>query len=385
MADPTAKTFTQLIQAYAAAVQSRAAGLVDFAVGSILRAVGEATSGVVLWLQALILNELARTRLATSPTDADADSFVADFFGPFADGAPASFTRLGATPSMGTLTFTRFSTTGQAVVLVGATAATQDGTQRFAVDLDTGNAAYRADLNGYAMADGIPSVAVRASAVTPGAASNVLPGAINTITSPMPGIDTVTNVNGFANGEDSESTHDFTNRFRLRIIALREATPAAILSYALGVQLGVRAVNVEGFNPDGSVHKGFFYVIIDDGTGVPTSSLLNSARAVIDQHRADGIEFAVIAPTVLVANVAFGLLSSLLDAGPDRVLAIAAVRAYIDNLDIGETLIRTRLYQVAYDASPTITDIIGLTINGASVDLAAPLPVVIKAGTVAST
>lgn len=393
MADPNAKTLPAIVQGFAASVQAAASGLVDFSTGSIVRAISQAQAGIALWLQGLVLIELARTRLSTSPTDADADSFVADFFGPFADGVPASFRRLGAVSSVGTVTFSRFTASGVAVVpapdpatgLGGATVATQDGTQRFVVALDTANPAYNAGLGGYVMANGIGSVSVTANSLTTGAATNVIGGAINTITSPIPGVDSVTNASAFNNGQDTEATVDFENRFRARIAALREATPPTILSYVLGLRPGVKAVNVEGVNPDGSVHKGFFYVIVDDGTGSPTSTLLNAARAVIDQHRADGIEFSVIAPTVVTANVIFGLTSTLIDASVDRVIAIAAVRAYINSLDIGQKLFLTRLYQVAYDASPTITDITALTINGSAADLAAPLPDVVKAGTVSST
>jgi hypothetical protein len=255
MAAPTTKTFTQLVQGQAAAIQARAAGLLDFSVGAVLRALIEAVSGVVLWLQALILQVLALTRLATSPTDADADSFVADFFGPFADGTPATFSRLGFIGSQGSLTFARFSATGLAFVPVGSTVSTQDGAQRFIVLLDTNNASYRADLSpgtggAYAMPNGVGSVTVAAQALTPGAASNVTIGAANTITSAIAGVDTVTNPSAFTNGQDAETTPAFINRFRRQILALREATPATILSYIIGIRPGVTALNIE--NIDGA-------------------------------------------------------------------------------------------------------------------------------------
>jgi hypothetical protein len=106
---------------------------------------------------------------------------------------------------------------------------------------------------------------------------------------------------------------------------------------------------------------------------------------VTDRHRANGIEFSIIAPTIIVANVTFATTSSLIDNRPDQVAAIAAVRAYINKLPVGAALQWTRLYQVAYDASPTITGITNLLVNGGTADIAAPLPNVIKAGTVVST
>lgn len=393
MADPTTKTFGQIVSQQAAAVQAYASGLLDFTTGAILRAVAQSVAALVLWLQGLVLVELARTRLSTSPTDADADSFVADFFGPFADGVPATFKRLGAVASSGQVTFSRLTPTGIAVVpapnpttgLGGASVSTQDGSQQFTVILDTANGAYNAGLGGYVMADTVASVTVKAQATTPGAASNVLAGAINTITSPITGVDNVTNAANFTNGEDTEKTPALEDRFRRQIQSLREATPTAVINYVLTVQLGLAAVNVEFEDPDGTPHAAFFYVIVDDGTGLPSSDLLNAVRSIVDQHRADGVEFAVIAPTVTTANVSFGTTSSLLDKSPDVAAAIAAVRLYVNALAIGEALIRTRLYQVAYNASPTITDITNMTINAATDDLAAPLPHVIKIGTCVST
>lgn len=384
MASLNTKTFTAAVQDFAAAVEARASGLVDFSVGAIMRAFSEATAAVGLWLQAEILRVLALTRLATS-NGSDADSFVADFFGPFATGGAASFSRLQAQASLGDVVFSRITATGQVVIPVGAGVATADGNQRFVVTLDTFNPTFNAALNGYVMADGVASVMVSVQSTTPGAASNVLPATVNTITSAIPGVDTVTNPAAFVNGADAETTAAFSDRFREHILALREATPATILSYVKGLGDSVQAVNVEGLNPDGTTHKGFFYVIVDDGTGSPTSTLLTAATTIIDAHRANGVEFAVIPPTKTLANVTFGTVSSLIDNTPDRLLAIAAVRAYINSLAIGETLIWSRLFQVAYDASPTITSITGLTVNGATADLAAPLPHVIKAGTVSSS
>lgn len=393
MADPTTKTFGQIVSQQAAAVQAYASGLLDFTTGAILRAVAQSVAALVLWLQGLVLLELARTRLSTSPTDADADSFVADFFGPFADGVPATFKRLGAVASSGLVTFTRLTPTGVAIVpapdpvtgLHGATVSTQDGTQKFAVTIDTTNPAYNAGLGGYVMPNTVASVTVKAVATTPGAASNVLAGGINTITSPIIGVDGVANAADFTNGEDTELTAALEDRFRRQIIALREATPAAIINYVLTVQLGLAAVNVEFETPEGTPRAAYFYVIVDNGTGVPGSDLLNAVRSMVDHHRADGVEFSVIAPTVTTANITFGTVSALIDATPDIALAVAAVKAYVNALAIGEALILTRLYQIAYNASPTITDIVAMMINGSGADLAAPLPHVIKAGTVAST
>src|ERR1700733_382289 len=114
-------TFTELVSQIATAIQGSASALYDFTVGSTLRAIAEATSAVVLWLQAIILQLLTVTRAATS-VGSDLDSFMADY----------GVTRLAAVASTGNVTFARFTSTQQAVVPIGATVQSADGTQTFA-------------------------------------------------------------------------------------------------------------------------------------------------------------------------------------------------------------------------------------------------------------
>jgi len=49
---------------------------------------------------------------------------------------------------------------------------------------------------------------------------------------------------------------------------------------------------------------------------------------------------------------------------------------------IGQALSYSRLAQVAYDASPGITNVTGVTLNSATADLAATSQQVVKSGTV---
>jgi hypothetical protein len=100
----------------------------DSSVGSILRAITEANAAVSLWLQGMILQVLGVTRLATS-TGTDCDSFVNDF----------GMTRLGASGALGSVTFSRFTATAQAVIPIGQQVQTADGTQTFQVIVDPTN------------------------------------------------------------------------------------------------------------------------------------------------------------------------------------------------------------------------------------------------------
>ena len=161
------QTFTTLVQNMAAAVQASAAQLLDLTAGSALRAVLEANASLALWLQWLILQVLQTTRAATS-TGADLDSWMADF----------TLVRMPASPASGLVSLSRYTPTLTALVPVGALVRTADGTQTFAVAVDTTNPAFSAAQTGYILAANVASVTVPVVAQVPGSAGNVQAGAI---------------------------------------------------------------------------------------------------------------------------------------------------------------------------------------------------------------
>ena len=120
------RSFNALVQSMAAAVEASATQLLDLTVGSTLRAVLEANASIGLWMQWLILQVLRTTRAATS-NGADLDSWMADL----------TLTRLPAVAATGTVTFSRFTPGMSALIPVGALVRTADGTQTFAVSVDT--------------------------------------------------------------------------------------------------------------------------------------------------------------------------------------------------------------------------------------------------------
>lgn len=373
MPDLQTKSFTTLVTEQATAIQGGSRALVDFTVGSILRAVVEAYAAVALWLQGLILKVLATTRAATS-TGPDLDTWFADY----------GFVRLGAAFATGQATFSRFTATAQAVVPIGVTVQTADGSQQYAVVVDTGNAAYSAALGGYVIAAGLPSVTVPIQALVPGAAGNAVIGGVNTLAQAIAGVDTVTNGAALANGSDAETDVKARARFVEYIASLSKATKGAV-AYAIdSVETNISFTLVENQNLDGSPHVGFFHVVIDDGSGTPSSALIATVYAAIDAVRPVAVTFAVYAPTVITANVA---MTTVLAAGYDPIATPAAVAAaitnYLNSIPLGVSLSWSRMFQVAYDASPGVIDVTSLTVNGAMSDIAATTSQVIRAGTVA--
>jgi uncharacterized phage protein gp47/JayE len=366
------KDFPTIVRDSVTAIQGAARGLVDLTIGSILRSVVEANATIILWLQGLILQLLATTRAATSNLT-DLDTYMLDF----------GVTRLAAVTASGLVTFSRFTPTAQAVVPVGATVVSADGTQSYTVILDTTNAAYSASLGGYVLAAGVSSISVTVSAVTPGIAANAVIGQVSLLNQTVPGVDTVTNAAAFTNGVDAESDAALRARFISYIASLSKATKTAVGNAITSLKQGITYSLTENLTYGGAAQNGYFFVVLDDGTGSPSGTLLSSAANAIDAVRPLTSTFGVFAPVVVTANIA---MTTTTAAGYDHTataaLAATALRNYINALTLGQTLTFSRLTQVAYDASPGITNVTGVTLNGASSDLAATALQVVKAGTV---
>lgn len=368
----TTKSFTVLVRDIVTAIQGAATGLVDLTVGSVLRAVTEAHATVTLWLQGLILQLLATTRAATSNGD-DLHSWMLDF----------GVTPLPAIAASGLVTFARFTPTAQAVVPVGATVLTSDGTQAYTVDLDTTNAAYSAALAGYALAAGVASIAVSVTAVTAGIAGNAVAGQVALINQPIPGVDTVSNPAGFTNGLDAESDTALRARFILYLASLSKATAAAVGSAIASLEQGLTYSLTENVNYAGVAQLGYFFVVVDDGTGAPPSSLLSTVYNAIDAVRATTIGFGVFAPVKITANITMTITTATGYAhAATAALVSAALSSYVNALTIDGDLTFSRLTKIAYDASPGVTNVTGVTLNGATADLVASKLQVIKTGTV---
>lgn len=364
--------FATIVRNQVTAMQGRATGLVDLAIGSLLRSVFEANAGVVQWIQQLIVNLLVTTRAATC-SGSDLDTWMADY----------SFYRLSASQAVGIVTFSRFTATNQAFIPVGTVVTTTDGTQQYTVVADTTNPAYSASLRGYTVAANIVSINVSVLASTAGSAGNALAGTVTVITGGIQYIDTVSNSANFTGGADAELDDAFRARFVLWVSSLSKATKAAI-GYALAsMQKGVSYTLTENQDYSGNVKNGYFYAVVDDGTGSPTSTFLSSAYNAIDAVRPFTVTFGVFAPVVVTANV---VMTLTVDPSAVRSSVVnlvqTAVQSYINSLSLGQLLPYTQLAAIAYAASPYVLNVSAVTLNGATTDLSATNKQVIKSGTI---
>jgi uncharacterized phage protein gp47/JayE len=366
------QTFAVLVQNAVTAVQGAARQLLDFTVGSVLRAIMEATAAMALWLQGIALQIAALARFSTS-NGADADSWAADF----------GFTRLPAKAATGSVTFSRFTPTNQALVLVGTFIQTADGSQKYEVIPDEGQAAYDATQSAYVLPANVASVAATVESVTQSSAGNVAAGFINTLGSAIVGVDAVTNPLAFENGADSETDTDLRARFVLYIAGLSKATLAAIGSAIENIQQNVVFSITENENFDGTANRGYFYIVVDDGSGNPSADFLSTVSNAVEAVRPIGSTFGVFGPTLLTASVSMTLS---VDVGYNRsdlvTLVNDALLAYISSLSIAQTLPYSRLAQIAYDVSPGIINVTDILLNGSTIDLVASSKQVIRAGSI---
>jgi baseplate J-like protein len=369
MTTPNTQNYSTLVSNQVAAIQSLSSTLINFLVGSILRAIVQANATVALWLQGLILTNLTVARLASS-TGTDVDSFYADF--------PAFGGRLGAVASIGPVTFFRNTPTIATVVPVGTPVASADGTQIFTVIADTTNVSYSAAVNGYPIAIGIQSVNVTVQAQVGGTGGNVSAGGISILQKGVSGVDTVSNASAFTNGVSAESDAASKVRFQAFFASLGSSSVSAI-QYAitsLNQNLQVTIVNQPSSTPQVAV-------TVDDGSGAIPTVLVTAASVAANAVVAAGISIGVTAASKLNASVNMTITTATGYTHSTVVGQVAlALTAYINAVGLGNTVSYMQLAGVAFAISG-VTDVTNVTLNSGTADLVPTLAQTYKALTIA--
>ncbi|MBB3175422.1 putative phage protein gp47/JayE [Endobacter medicaginis] len=358
-----------------AAAQLAASTVLDTSVGSVLRAIFEGTSTVATWLQAEVLQLAMMMRLSTA-TGADVDSWLADW----------GLTRLPAVPATGTITLSRYTSTGSATVEVGWVVQTGDLTQQYQITADGTNLYWSASVGssgGYIIPVGTASITVPISAVTAGSAGNVIAGAIDLVGTAMPGVDLVSNATATGGGADAESDVAFKARFLLFIRGLTSGTIPAVQVAIADTQEGLTYSIAENQDEQANFSPGHFVITIDDGSGYPPAALKTVVYAAVDAVRPVGSTFSVQSPNVIPVAVS---LTLTLGSGSTKLALTPAIQSaistYINSLSVGQILSVTRIAQLAYNASPVVTNVSSITLNGAGTDLQPAANAVVKAGAV---
>ncbi len=372
------RSHATIVTSIAQGMQGRISRFLNFAIGSMLRVVAESYAGQALWLQFNALQIQMQSRLATS-YGPDVDSFVQDW--------PCGVTRFGATAGTTLCTFGRRTAGASPVyVPVGGQCKTADGTQVFQVYADPTNGAYvasyqplgaTAPTGGYVMPAQVGSVLVPVQAVTPGSAGNVAAGSISLLSSQMPGVDTVTNPAAVTNAADQESDASVKQRFALAVEGRSGGTTVSIQSAIANIKLGMTSVVLSGQNIDRSSNPGTVSVIVDDGSGAISSTLLAAAQTAVTDNgvgaRAAGIQAyayaAVTAPIAIVMQI-----TSLSGYVHQTVVAqvTAAIGLFVNGLGQNQTVSYFRVGAIA-ERVPGVGEIVPgtYTLNGGTADVPA--------------
>lgn len=361
MANLNTQSFSSLVSNWATTVQGAASQLVNFTIGSVLRAIAEATAYVALWLQGLILQVGALTRAATS-NGSDLDSWFAQF----------GFTRMPASTATMQETFGRYTPTNQVVIPPGTNVQSADGSVVFTVIVDTTNVNYYASLGGYLLPANTTSISVTVQCTVAGTVGNVQANAINSLSTALSGVDYVNNAAGAINGVAAESDSAARARFVTFVASLSAATLLAVQNAIATVQSGMFGIIQENTQYGGTTQNGYFTAIINNGSGSATSTQLANASNAINAVRPLGSTFGAFAPTQVTTTVSMTITTATgYVHATVAALAQAALVNYINSLQptsSGATLPYTSLASIAYGIAG-VTNVTAVQLNSGTADL----------------
>ena len=354
------KTIAQFVSDMQATFSGQTGFTGTFSSGNTLLAWWQSVSVQLDYIQAQVQIVLALARAQTS-TGADLDSWMAQF----------NFFRLPATFASGQQQFSNaVAAATQINIPVGTVVQTVGGSVQYQLVADSTQSAYSSSLNAYVLPAGQTSVFGTVQALVGGSSSNVLASTLIQFGTNAPGISTTTNPEPITNGVDAETDAAFRSRFVLYLATLAKATKAAILAAAQSVQQGLLINLLENEEPDGTPLLGSFTVIVDDGSGDPPLSLLNSVFAAVDAVRAFSVQPFVSGPTQFIATIS---LMVHVTTGATAAAVITAVQnavaAAVNDLAPGQTLYVSTIFQAAIGVANVAAVGPVITINGTQADL----------------
>jgi uncharacterized phage protein gp47/JayE len=147
--------------------------------------------------------------------------------------------------------------------------------------------------------------------------SNVTPGMISEIVTPIVGVDAVENRSDWLTleGSDEENDASLRERYALKWKDVNGATRSAYESWARSVT-GVVAVTILDHHPRG---QGTVDVVLKGAAGVPTDALIAAVDAVVQEMRPINDDVLVKGPTPV--DVAVSAQLELVHGDPDGIMA----------------------------------------------------------------
>ena len=353
------KSAVDLVNEQAAAMNALATVSLDFSVGSYERALVETNAGVAISLESLNAYAVAIARAQTS-FGADLDSWCGQF----------NFPRIPAQPATGDETFSRYTSTAQANISVGVEVYSISNGVTYSVTADTTNPNFSPRLNAYVLPAGISSITIPIVAQTPGIIGNSLANQITTLSSVVPYVDFVFNPSALDTGQDAESDSAYRSRFILYINGLSKGTYQALLEAVSEVPGVQREKLTENKNLDGSDHYGYFYALVDDGTGTASPDLLSQAYNAVYNTRGFTIQPAVFPPTQYPINISMSVTTDgSTDDSTVQNLITSALSNYINSQSFSAFFAYSEIPKFAYDADNSVLNVFGWTLNSGNSDV----------------
>jgi hypothetical protein len=165
------------------------------------------------------------------------------------------------------------------------------------------------------------SVDVQVIALGAGTSGNVATGLIDTISTPISGVEYIKNFSSFLNGADPETSEERKLRFSKYIDGLSRGTIASVY-YAIFNKTETYPVYTATIL-ENQPTSGFLTIYVGDSSGVASQALKDDVLQAVEQYRGVGITVAIKSPTVVTVDVAcrlsidpayIGLQTSILSA-----------------------------------------------------------------------
>lgn len=353
------KSAKELVNEQASAMQALLGYPLDFSVGSFERALIETNAGIGISLESQISYLVAICRAQTS-NGSDLDSWCEQF----------NFPRISAQPSFGYESFSRYTPTFQSNILVGTQVYCISNQITYSVYADANDPNFSQALNCYILPEGVSSITVPIKSLTPGKVSNALPNQITTLSSVVPYVDFVTNPAVLDNGQDAESDDSYRSRFILYINGLSKGTYQALLESLSSVPGIERKLLIENKNLDNTTRYGFFYALIDDGTGNASPTLINQAYTALDLTRGFTIQQAVFEPIQYPISISmFVTTDGTNDNSTVEQNIIYSLQNYINSQNFNAFFAYSEIPKFGYDADESVTNVPFWSLNGLNSDI----------------
>jgi uncharacterized phage protein gp47/JayE len=341
------KTFNQFVTQFLLAYAAQANVDPNIPIGDPIRALAECDASQAQVVQTMDEETVAFARAQTC-TGLDLDSWMAQF----------AFTRLPAQAASGVMSFASASTTAQQIMIpVGTIVQTPGAAISYTVIADNSLPGFNSGNQAYIIPVGQQSVNVAVLANVPGNSYNVQADQLTQLVNTVFGISTVTNPVAIINGKAAETDAAFRARFVDYLNSLSKATRTAIAFAVESLQAGIKLQLIENQqaigNPPTSLispYRGNVIVLVDDGSGDPSESLLLAATTAVDTTIAWGVQYQVLPPAVVTPTIT---LNIAVDPNYAEAVVVAAVTQalfdYVNTLPIGSTVWISEIITISND------------------------------------